>query len=167
MITIFFKTNNSKLRLPKTLTSHMALAGHYRYSVPLVGTSDRRRARWERGFPRSPYGVAQSRPGARKGSTGLDSSHLGCLAGINGWAGSTTHPPNCVYPTHTTSPFQVTLIIRADSPEERGIHLNGSWKDGGRGSGSHLTRAFAGSKPLRPASLPASVHTVPLYSPLS
>ena len=113
--------------------------------VPLVGSSDGRRAPWERGFPWSPHGVAQSQPSARKSSTGSDNSQLGCLASIKGWAGSTTHPPNCVFPTDTTSPFRVTLV-RADSPEERGRHLNGSWKDGGRGSGSHLTRAFAGSR---------------------
>ena len=45
-------------------------------------------------------------------------------------------------------------------PLETGRHLIGTWKDGGRGSGSHLMRDFAGSKPLLIAFLPASGHTV-------
>ena len=40
-----------------------------------------------------------------------------------------------------------------------GRHPKWSQKDGGRGSGSPLTRAFAGSKPPLIASLPASGHT--------
>jgi len=41
-----------------------------------------------------------------------------------------------------------------------GRHPKWSRKDGGRGNGSPLTRAFAGSKPLLIASLPASAYTV-------
>ena len=41
-----------------------------------------------------------------------------------------------------------------------GRHPKRTWKDGGRGSGRGLTRAFTGSKPLLIASLPAPGHTV-------
>ena len=59
---------------------------------------------------------------------------------------------------HHSHPVHSTV---ADYPVESGRHLHDARKDGGRGSGSHLMRAFASSKPLQPASLPAPGLTVP------
>ena len=62
-------------------------------------------------------------------------------------------PPVLSHPHHLFHPVHATPV--ADYPVESGRHLHDAWKDGGRGSGSHLMRAFAGSKPLQPASFPA------------
>jgi hypothetical protein len=72
-------------------------------------------------------------------------------------------------PTHSCSllstppiPFGVTPCSIGQLPLWRLVGApDWTWKDGGRGSGSPLTRAFAGSKPLLIASLPVPGLTVP------
>lgn len=74
-----------------------------------------------------------------------------------------SNPPTHLYPSsiYTTNPFRRYAMQHWPTPPlETGRHLTGTWKDGGRGSCSHLIRAFAGSKPLLIASLPTSGHTV-------
>ena len=56
------------------------------------------------------------------------------------------------FPSSTVAPHPTRVTPaqrhRADSPVASGRPLTRNRKESGRGSGSHLTRAFAGSKPL-------------------
>ena len=89
---------------------------------------------------------------------------LSCVALLN-WATvlgqEAATLPLVFSPTYTINPFRSHAMQHwLTPPLETGRHLTGTWKDGGRGSGSHLMRAFAGSKPLLIASFPASGHTI-------
>jgi hypothetical protein len=75
-------------------------------------------------------------------------------AGHKGWAGSEILPPTRASPPLYTrrSEWQGHIPPACLGDVPNGTHEDGSW-----GSGSPLTRAFAGSKPLlESASLPAS-----------
>jgi hypothetical protein len=72
------------------------------------------------------------------------------LAGIKGWAGSKSHnPPSHLCFSHLAHhPTRVTPHAEADSPMASGRPLTGLGWMRRWGSGSPLTRAFAGSKSL-------------------
>ena len=74
-------------------------------------------------------------------------SQLGSLASIKGWKQQPTHP--IVFSHLAHHPIRTPVATRNGRP------LTGLGRTRGRGSGSHLTRAFAGSKLLYPALLTA------------
>ena len=119
--------------------------------------------------PRGPDGTVQVRHWRPKGLAiaRWHKAHLGSLAGIKGWAGSNNPPTHLCFSLLAHHPIQVTPT-RADSLLASGRPLTRNRKESGRGSGSHLTRAFAGSKPLfgrAPYSL--YTHCSNAYRPLS
>jgi hypothetical protein len=82
-----------------------------------------------------------SPPGARK-SPGVADSPVGAVsAGYYSWAGS-KNPPTRVCPSHHHPARACALCPRGAGRLPTGTQNGGGW-----GSGSPLTRAFAGSKP--------------------
>ena len=103
----------------------------------------------------------RSAAGARKGPM-LPAVPVGApsLASKGGWAGSFPPPHSCyphMQPVYRRSAPPVSRGGAGGSPggatppigRKTGRYPTRTRKDGGRGSGSPLTRAFAGSKPLR------------------
>jgi len=106
---------------------------------------------WEQGTPTGTV-WHRSRPAPapeRVSHCTLAHSQLGSLASIKGRAGSKpTHPIVFSHLAHHPIRGQA---VRLTPPVANGRPLTGLGRTRGRGSGSHLTRAFAGSKPLYPA----------------
>ena len=127
--------------------------------------------RWRKGscgsliLPQGPYGSVQDRYRRLKRlAIARWPRHMGMPSRHKGWAGSITHPTHVCFPFQHTTPSKV-MPHRLTPSVASGRPLTGLGRMRGRGSSSHLMRAFTGSKPLLIALPTASAYLV--HRPLS